>query len=160
MSPAMMIFPPYHTTARVVMFMASIITGMVAMTIFMAFRLDSFKSWFISLNLSSSKSSRTKDLITRTLVSASWIPELRRSSFSCILVNLGNAVRSIRAMARLKSGMTTSMTTASLAFMMNAMIRAPTNMPGARSIRRSPIMITFWICWMSLVSLVTREPVK
>ena len=67
---------------------------------------------------------------------------------------------SIRAMARLKSGMTTSMTTASLAFMMNAMIRAPTNMPGARSIRRSPIMITFWICWMSLVSLVTREPVE
>ena len=50
----MMILPPYQTTARVVTFMANIMIGMVAMTIFMAFKLLSFKSWFMVWNFSSS----------------------------------------------------------------------------------------------------------
>ena len=145
-SPAIMILPPYHTTASVVMFMARVITGMVTITIFMASRLLFFKSWFISLNFSSSNSSRTKDLITRTLVSASWMPEFSWSSFFCMAVNLGNAVFSMTAMAAVSRGITTNMTTASLAFIIKAMIRAPMNMPGARMAIRSPIISTFWTC--------------
>ena len=50
--PAMMIFPPYQTTASVVTFMANIITGIVAITIRSARRLLSFKSSFNLLNFS------------------------------------------------------------------------------------------------------------
>ena len=39
MLPPMIRFPPYQTTARVVIFIASIITGMVMITIRMAFKL-------------------------------------------------------------------------------------------------------------------------
>ena len=88
------------------------------------------------------------------------MPEFNRSSFFCITVNLGNAVLRISAMVSVRRGITTRMTTASLAFMINAIIRAPTNIPGALSMRRRPIMTTFCICCMSLVSLVTREPVE
>ena len=66
--PAMMIFPPYQTTASVVTFMANIITGIVAITIRSARRLLSFKSSFNLLNFSISWSSRTKDFTTRTFV--------------------------------------------------------------------------------------------
>ena len=69
--PAMMIFPPYHTTASVVKFMASIITGIVTMTIFIARRLLSFKSVFRFENFLISWSSLTKDFTTRTLVKVS-----------------------------------------------------------------------------------------
>ena len=51
------------------------------------------------------------------------------------------------------------MITARRAFMINAMIKAPASMPGARSIIRRPIIITFCTCWTSFVSRVTREPV-
>ena len=66
--PAMMIFPPYQTTASVVTFMANIITGIVVITIRRARRLLSFKSSFNLLNFSISWSSRTKDFTTRTFV--------------------------------------------------------------------------------------------
>ena len=48
----------------------------------------------------------TKDLMTRTLGSASWMPELSRSSFFCITVNLGNAVFKIRIIAAIRNGIT------------------------------------------------------
>ena len=51
------------------------------------------------------------------------------------------------------------MMTARRRFIKKAMIRAPRNIPGALSAIRSPIIRTFWTCWTSFVSLVTREPV-
>ena len=97
--------------------------------------------------------------MTLTLVRDSWMPELSRSSFFCITVNLGKAVFSMRKMARVKKGITTRITSASLVFIRKAMISAPISMPGARNIILSPIMVTFCTCWMSLVSRVTRDPV-
>ena len=51
------------------------------------------------------------------------------------------------------------MTAASSAFIQNAITSAPRNMPGARSIIRSPIIIRFCTCWISFVRRVTSDPV-
>ncbi len=133
---------------------------MVKITTFMALRLFSISSSLASLKVSFSKSSRTKDLTTRTLVIFSWILEFSLSILVCIMSNLGNAIRITMTSATRSSGITTPRMIASLAFISTAMIRPPISMPGARSIIRSAIMITFCIFVMSLVSLVTREPVE
>ena len=67
-------------------------------------------------------------------------------------------MRIIVPMAIASAGATIKMITAREAFIINAMITAPISIPGARSIIRSPIIITFCICVMSFVSLVTSEP--
>ena len=89
MVPPMIRFPPYHTTAMVVTFIANVITGIVAMTSFMARRLLACRSVLARSNFSISCSSRTKDFTTRTLTRASWMPEFKASSFFCITVNRG-----------------------------------------------------------------------
>ena len=58
-----------------------------------------------------------------------------------------------------KNGITARITAASLAFIINAMISAPTSMPGARRAIRRHIITTCCSCCTSLVSRVTREPV-
>ena len=78
----------------------------------------------------------------------------------CITSNRGNAVRITHTMAISRSGMTTPRTTASLGFIMIAMIRPPISIPGARRSMRSPIAMTFCIFVISFVSLVTSEPVE
>ena len=152
-------FPPYQTTARVVTFMANIITGMVAITIFNALIPLSLRSWLRPENFPISKSSRTKDLTTRTLVKDSWIPEFSRSSFFCMASNRGKAVFKISPMARERRGITTSRIAASLPFIIKAINNAPTNIPGARRAIFKPMVSTFCTCWISLVRRVTREPV-
>ena len=62
-------------------------------------------------------------------------------------------------MLKISTGITIRITSASLAFIVNAIINAPMNMPGDRRAIRSAIISTFCTCWMSLVSRVTREPV-
>lgn len=123
-------------------------------------RLESFKSSLESEKRFSSYSPLTKDLITRTFCSVSWILELTLSSFFCMMVNLGKAVLIMIVMAMIMTGMITRNTLASLAFMEKAMIMAPMSIPGARSIILNPIIIRFCTCVISLVSLVTREPVE
>ena len=76
-----------------------------------------------------------------------------------MISNLGNAILMISMIRATKIGITIKTTTASLAFITIAMIRAPINNPGARSIMRSAILIRFCTCVMSLVSLVTKDPV-
>ena len=136
-------FPPYQTTATVVMFIASIMTGIVAMTIFIAARLPSFKSLLVSLNFSASWPSLTKDLTSRTFVNASCTPEFRRSIFFCIASNRGNAIFNIMKIAKSSNGIITSSISTSCRFIRKAIIRPPTSIPGARNIRRRLIMITF-----------------
>ncbi len=96
MPPATTWFPPNHTTARVVAFIAKAIIGMVKMTTFIALMVLSFKSTLAVLNLSSSCFSRTNDLTTLIFVRFSWVAVLRASSFCCIMVNLGRPIFMIR----------------------------------------------------------------
>ena len=77
-----------------------------------------------------------------------------------MILNLGSATRMIRTMAMIKRGMTTQKTMARRQFITNAMISPPISIPGALSSIRSPMEITFCILVISLVSLVTREPVE
>ncbi len=68
-------------------------------------------------------------------------------------------MRIIAAIAAARSGEAIRIMTARDAFIINAIMTAPISIPGARSIMRSPIMITFCICVISFVSLVTSDPV-
>ena len=77
----------------------------------------------------------------------------------CITVKRGNAVFNTRPMPTDSSGITTRITRARRAFMVNAMIKAPTNIPGALNIITRAIRTTICTCCTSLVRRVTREPV-
>ena len=77
-----------------------------------------------------------------------------------MILNLGNAVFIMQASARIRSGIIITITSASSASVANAIIRAPINIPGALNIILSAIATRFCRLVISLVSLVTSDPVE
>ncbi len=90
--PAMTWLPPNQTTARVVKFIAMVITGMVNITTFIALNALFFSSVLAFLNFSSSKLSLTNDFMTLIFVRFSCVTVLSASSFFCISVKRGKPI--------------------------------------------------------------------
>ena len=86
MPPIIICRPATHTTTSVVTLMASAETGCIRIIIFRADMLLSIRAVLIFRNFSFSYSSRTKDLITFSLVIVSPIPVFSVSICSCITV--------------------------------------------------------------------------
>ncbi len=80
-----------------------------------------------------------------------------RSILTCIDLNSGIAVRSIRPMITAMSGMMIAIIADSCTSCLSAMKMPPTIMIGARIITLSIIMTTICTCWTSLVFRVMSE---
>ena len=94
------------------------------------------------------------------LTSPSWTHELRLSMLFCKALNLGNAFFIIIIIEITSTGTTIINTIASDGLITNAIVIAPISIPGDRRHARSVCIIIFWICVISLVSLVISDPVE
>ena len=160
MPPAITSLPPSHTTATLVRFMISIISGIIETMMRMADRPAFFKSPLAASNLSCSKSSRTKDFTTRTAVRFSWMSVFSASSFDCIRVNRGYAARITSACTISSSGSVTASTRARPGSISIVITSAPISIPGERRNMRSSMFTKFISCVTSLVIRVTSDPVE
>ncbi len=138
----------------------NIIRGCINIMRLMAEIPADFNSAFAFWNFLISYSSLTKLFTTRILVKFSCTAELRVSIFFCMLEKREKPLPIINTCISNTMGMVTTKIKANLAWMMMAMIRPPTSIPGARRHMRNKILMKFWICVTSLVRRVTREPVE
>ena len=159
-APFITSLPPNQSTETVVRFISRVITGCMQIITSIALIPACFKSPFDFLNFFISKSRRTKDFTTRTLVMFSCMFELRPSTLSCIIPKRGKPMRIIINKTANSTGIATARTTASDGRKAIAINKAPISMPGARKNIRRSIFTKFCICVTSFVSLVTSEPVE
>ena len=150
-------WPPNHSTAAVARCMTMLITGNISTNSAPMRREMSVRSWFALRKRAVSNGSFTKARITRMPVICSRSTPLIPSMRSCMIRNHGINRETTRPSSTPITGMDTHTSHDSPGSSRRAMTIPPTHMMGAMTMKFSPMRVSIWICWTSLVLRVISD---
>ena len=141
-------------------FMISIIPGIITAMTRLVNSCVFIRSLFASSKRSSSFFSRPNARITESPVRISRDTRFRRSTSTCIILNLGIATNTRKAIRHKRHATATTMIHPIPELVLITFMTPPTPIIGAYKTIRSIMIVNIWTCWISLVLLVIRDAVE